>query len=62
MLQDIEFTLVHELVRLEMTRVLSDRQRSDANRMDEEGISKSIIASRKHRRGRPLIAERVFGP
>jgi hypothetical protein len=36
MLQDIEFTVVHELVHLEMAPVLSDLQRTDANRLKEE--------------------------
>jgi hypothetical protein len=36
MLQDIEFTVVHELIHLELAPVLSDLHRSDANRRDEE--------------------------
>ena len=36
MLQDIEFTVVHELIHLEMAPVLSDLQRTDANRVEEE--------------------------
>jgi hypothetical protein len=36
MLQDIEFTVVHELIHLEMAPVLADLQRTDANRMQEE--------------------------
>lgn len=36
MLRDIEFTLVHELIHLEMVPILSDLQRSSANRRDEE--------------------------
>jgi hypothetical protein len=36
MLQDMEFTVVHELIHLELAPVLSDLQRSDANRRDEE--------------------------
>lgn len=36
MLQDIEFTVVHELIHLEMSPVLTDLQRTDANRMEEE--------------------------
>ena len=36
MLQDIEFTVVHELIHLEMVPVLSDLQRTDANRVEEE--------------------------
>ena len=36
MLQDMEFTVVHELIHLELAPVLSDLQRSDANRREEE--------------------------
>lgn len=36
MLRDIEFTVVHELIHLEMVPVLSSVQRTDANRMEEE--------------------------
>src|SRR6185369_15731332 len=36
MLQDMEFTVVHELIHLQFAPVLSDLQRSDANRRDEE--------------------------
>ena len=36
MLRDIEFTVVHELVHLEMVPVLSDLQRTDENRVEEE--------------------------
>ena len=36
MLRDIEFTVVHELIHLEMVPVLSDLQRTDANRVEEE--------------------------
>jgi hypothetical protein len=36
MLQDIEFTVVHELIHLEMAPVLSDLHRTEANRMEEE--------------------------
>ena len=36
MLRDIEFTVVHELIHLEMAPVLSDLQRTDANRVEEE--------------------------
>ena len=36
MLRDIEFTVVHELIHLEMVPVLSELQRSDANRLEEE--------------------------
>jgi len=35
-LQDIEFTLVHELIHLELASVLSPFSRNDANRRDEE--------------------------
>lgn len=35
-LKDIEFTVVHELIHLEMSPVLSDLNRTDANRMEEE--------------------------
>ncbi len=36
MLDDMEFTVVHELIHLELSPVLSSLQRSDANRMEEE--------------------------
>jgi hypothetical protein len=36
MLKDIEFTVVHELIHLEMSPVLSDLQRTEANRREEE--------------------------
>lgn len=36
MLRDIEFTVVHELIHLEMAPILSDLQRTEANRMEEE--------------------------
>jgi len=36
MLQDLEFTVVHELIHLELSPVLSPLQRSDANRREEE--------------------------
>jgi hypothetical protein len=36
MLQDIEFTVVHELIHLEMAPILSDLRRTDANRMEED--------------------------
>jgi len=36
MLQDIEFTIVHELIHLEIAPVFNDLQRTDANRMEEE--------------------------
>lgn len=36
MLRDIEFTVVHELIHLEIAPVLSDLQRTDANRLEEE--------------------------
>ena len=36
MLEDIEFTVVHELIHLEMAPVLTDLQRNDANRREEE--------------------------
>jgi len=36
MLQDLEFTVVHELIHLELSPVLAPLQRSDANRRDEE--------------------------
>jgi len=35
-LQDIEFTVVHELIHLELSPVLSPLQRNDANRVEEE--------------------------
>jgi hypothetical protein len=36
MLQDMEFTVVHELIHLNFAPVVSDFQRSDANRREEE--------------------------
>jgi hypothetical protein len=36
MLDDMEFTVVHELIHLELQPVLSPLQRNDANRMEEE--------------------------
>ena len=36
MLNDMEFTVVHELIHLELSPVLSSLARSDANRKDEE--------------------------
>jgi hypothetical protein len=36
MLRDIEFTVVHELIHLEMSPVLSDLQRTEENRREEE--------------------------
>jgi hypothetical protein len=36
MLHDMEFTVVHELIHLELAPVLSDVQRNDANRREEE--------------------------
>jgi hypothetical protein len=36
MLQDMEFTVVHELIHLELSPVLSPLQRTDENRRDEE--------------------------
>ena len=36
MLKDLEFTVVHELIHLELAPVLAPLQRSDENRRDEE--------------------------
>jgi hypothetical protein len=36
MLDDMEFTVVHELIHLELSPVLSPLRRNDANRMEEE--------------------------
>jgi len=36
MLRDMEFTVVHELIHLSLSPVLSDLQRNDANRLEEE--------------------------
>ena len=36
MLDDMEFTVVHELIHLELSPVLSPLPRNDANRMEEE--------------------------
>lgn len=35
-LKDIEFTVVHELIHLEMSPVLAELNRTEANRMEEE--------------------------
>jgi hypothetical protein len=42
MLQDMEFTVVHELIHLGLAPVLADLQRSDANRRDEEHTVNSM--------------------
>jgi hypothetical protein len=53
MLQDLEFTMVHELIHLEMSPVLSDLQRTDANRMEEEhAVNQMADALLKLDRGR----------
>lgn len=36
MLDDMEFTVVHELIHLELSPVLTPLQRNDANRLEEE--------------------------
>jgi hypothetical protein len=36
MMKDVEFTVVHELIHLELSPVLSPLQRNDANRREEE--------------------------
>lgn len=36
MLNDLEFTVVHELIHLELVPVLTDEKRTDANRRQEE--------------------------
>lgn len=36
MLDDMEFTVVHELIHLDMAPVLTDLQRNEANRREEE--------------------------
>jgi hypothetical protein len=36
MLDDMEFTVVHELIHLQLSPVLGSLQRNDANRMEEE--------------------------
>ena len=36
MLKDMEFTVVHELIHLDLAPTFADLQRSDANRRDEE--------------------------
>ena len=36
MLDDMEFTVVHELIHLELAPVLADLQRNEANRREEE--------------------------
>lgn len=52
-LRDIEFTVVHELIHLEMVPVLSDLQRTDANRTEEEhAVNRMAEALLKLDRGR----------
>lgn len=45
MLDDIEFTVVHELIHLGFAPVLSDLQRSDANRREEEHTVNHMAAA-----------------
>jgi hypothetical protein len=53
MLDDIEFTVVHELIHLGFAPVLSDLQRSDANRREEEhAVNHMAAALLKLDRGR----------
>ena len=53
MLDDIKFTVVHELIHLEFAPVVSDFQRSEANRRDEEhAVNQMTTALLKLDRGR----------
>jgi hypothetical protein len=53
MLQDMEFTVVHELIHLELASVLSAFPRSDANRREEEhAVNNMADALLKLDRGR----------
>lgn len=53
MLRDIEFTVVHELIHLQMAPILSELQRSEANRMEEEhAVNQIAEALLKLDRGR----------
>ena len=54
MLRDIEFTVVHELIHLEMAPVLSDLQRTDANRVEEEHAVQSHGGRPSQTRPRPV--------
>lgn len=54
MLQDMEFTVVHELIHLELAPTLSDLQRSEANRREEEhSVNHMADALLKLDRGKP---------
>jgi hypothetical protein len=48
MLEDIEFTVVHELIHLEMAPVLSHFTRSDADRREEEGAVNHMAEALLH--------------
>jgi hypothetical protein len=53
MLRDIEFTVVHELIHLEMVPILADLHRTDANRLEEEhAVNQMAEALLKLDRGR----------
>jgi len=53
MLDDMEFTVVHELIHLELSPVLSSLQRNDANRREEEhAVNHMADALLKLERGR----------
>jgi hypothetical protein len=53
MLEDVENTVVHELIHLEMAPVLSDLQRNEANRRQEEyAVNHMVDALLKLDRGR----------
>lgn len=53
MLDDIEFTVVHRLIHLEFAPVVSDFQRSEANRREEEhAVNQMATALLKLDRGR----------
>jgi hypothetical protein len=45
MLQDMEFTVVHELIHLELAPVLSQFSRSDASRREEEHAVNHVAAA-----------------
>jgi hypothetical protein len=53
MLDDMEFTVVHELIHLELAPVLSSLSRNDANRREEEhAVNHMAEALLKLQRGR----------
>lgn len=62
-LKDIEFTVVHELIHLELSPVLSPLQRNDANRREEEhAVNHMAEALLKLDRAKPAPAPAAPGP